>query len=132
MSSARVYLRGAGAADLLTVRATRVLARAEIVFHDALINKDILDYCASECILVPVGTRGGYHVPQRQATIHRLLEAAAHYTTIVRLKGGDPGIFGRSGEELEFLTAHGIPSKSSLASVLALGALLAGFACDAS
>jgi uroporphyrin-III C-methyltransferase len=112
MSSARVYLVGAGpgAADLLTVRATRVLAQAEIVFHDALINKDILNYCAAECILVPVGTRGGYHVPQRQETIHRLLaEAAAHYTTIVRLKGGDPGIFGRGGEELEFLTTHGIP-----------------------
>ena len=112
MSSATVYLVGAGpgAADLLTVRATKILARADIVFHDALINKEILDYCSPECIFVPVGTRGGLQMPQRQEMIHRLLaDAAEHYTTIVRLKGGDPCIFGRGGEELEFLTAQGIP-----------------------
>jgi uroporphyrinogen III methyltransferase/synthase len=86
-----------------------VLAGAEIVFHDALINKEILDYCPPECVCVPVGTRGGFRVPQRQETIHRMLaDAAAHYSTIVRLKGGDPCIFGRGGEELEFLTAQGI------------------------
>lgn len=112
MSSVKVYLVGAGpgAVDLLTVRATRVLARAEVVFHDALINKGILDYCPPECVFIPVGTRGGFRVPQRQETIHRLLaDAAAHYRTIVRLKGGDPCIFGRGGEELEFLTMQGIP-----------------------
>jgi uroporphyrin-III C-methyltransferase len=92
------------------VRATKILARADIVFHDALINKEILDYCPPECMFVPVGTRGGFQVPQRQETIHRLLaDAAEHYTTIVRLKGGDPCIFGRGGEEIEFLTAQGIP-----------------------
>jgi uroporphyrin-III C-methyltransferase len=86
-----------------------VLARAEIVFHDALINKEVLHYCPPECVFVPVGTRRGLHVPQRQDTIHRLLlDATANYTTIVRLKGGDPGVFGRGGEEVEFLTAHGI------------------------
>jgi uroporphyrin-III C-methyltransferase len=112
MSSGKVYLVGAGpgAADLLTVRATQILARADIVFHDALINKDVLDYCAPECVFVPVGTRGGFHVPHRQETIHRRLAAAAQqYTTIVRLKGGDPCVFGRGGEDVEFLTARGIP-----------------------
>jgi uroporphyrinogen III methyltransferase/synthase len=112
MSSGKVYLVGAGpgAAELLTVRATRVLARAEIVFHDALINKEILDYCPPECVFVPVGTRGGHRVPQRQENIHRMLaDAAQHYTTIVRLKGGDPCIFGRGGEEIEFLSTQGIP-----------------------
>ena len=112
MSSGKVYLVGAGpgAAELLTVRATRVLASAEIVFHDALINKEILDYCPPECVFVPVGTRGGQRVPQRQETIHRMLaDAAQHYTTIVRLKGGDPCIFGRGGEEIEFLSTQGIP-----------------------
>lgn len=112
MSSGKVYLVGAGpgAVDLLTVRATRVLASAEIVFHDALINKEILAYCPPECVRLPVGTRGGYQVPQRQDTIHRLLaDAAARYQTIVRLKGGDPCVFGRGGEELEFLIAQGIP-----------------------
>ena len=112
MSRAKVHLVGAGpgAADLLTVRAVNVLAQAEIVFHDALINKDILDYCSPECVIVPVGTRGGWRVANRQERIHQLLaDAVIHYTTIVRLKGGDPCVFGRAGEEMEFLTAQGIP-----------------------
>jgi uroporphyrin-III C-methyltransferase len=112
MPSGKVYLVGAGpgAADLLTMRAVNILARADIVFHDALINKDILHHCPQECIFVPVGTRGGYRVEGRQARIHRMLsDAAAHYTTIVRLKGGDPCVFGRGGEEMEYLTQQGIP-----------------------
>lgn len=107
----KVYLVGAGpgAADLLTVRATHILNRAEIVFHDALIHPDILTYCPPTCVIVPVGTRGGFRVPDRQQRIHdRLSEAVAQYTTVVRLKGGDPCVFGRGGEELEFLTAQGI------------------------
>ena len=107
----KVYLVGAGpgAADLLTVRAVRILERAEIVFHDALIHPDVLSYCPPTCVIVPVGTRGGFRVPNRQANIHqRLAEAAAQYDTIVRLKGGDPCVFGRGGEELEFLTEQGI------------------------
>ena len=112
MVSGKVYLVGAGpgAADLLTVRAANVLAQADIVFHDALINLDTLAHCGASCVRVPVGTRGGFRVPNRQQRIHELLaEAAGRYATIVRLKGGDPGVFGRGGEELEFLTARGIP-----------------------
>ena len=100
MVRGKVYLVGAGpgAADLLTVRAVDVLARAEIVFHDALINEETLSYCAAGCVRVPVGTRGGFRVPNRQARIHDLLaEAAGRYGTIVRLKGGDPCVFGRGG-----------------------------------
>lgn len=107
-----IYLVGAGpgAADLLTVRAVNILSRAEIVLHDALINREILDYCPPDCRIVPVGTRGGFRVPNRQNRIHQQLEdAAAQYTTIVRLKGGDPCIFGRGGEEMEFLTTQDIP-----------------------
>lgn len=111
MTSAKVYLVGAGpgATDLLTVRATNVLARAEIVFYDALVNPEVLNYCPSTCVRVAVGTRGGQKTPHRQAKIlHQLAEAAAQYTTIVRLKGGDPGVFGRVGEELAFLTDQAI------------------------
>lgn len=107
----KVYLVGAGpgAADLLTVRAVHLLNRAEIVFHDALINTEVLAHCPPACVIVPVGTRGGFRVPNRQAHIHeRLAEAVTQYTTVVRLKGGDPCVFGRGGEELEFLTEHGI------------------------
>ncbi|ETX01941.1 MAG: hypothetical protein ETSY1_05405 [Candidatus Entotheonella factor] len=107
----KVYLVGAGpgAADLLTVRAAHILKRAEIVFHDALIHPDVLTHCSPSCVIVPVGTRGGFRVPNRQVHIHeRLAEAVTQYTTVVRLKGGDPCVFGRGGEELEFLTEQGI------------------------
>ncbi len=111
MSSATVYLVGAGpgAVDLLTVRAANILAQAEIVFHDALVNHDLLAYCSPTCEIVAVGTRGGQKAAQRQENILRqLAEASQQYKTIVRLKGGDPGIFGRAGEELAFLTSQGI------------------------
>ena len=112
MGTGKVYLVGAGpgAPDLLTVRAVKVLSRAEIVFHDALINKEVLTYCSLECTLVPVGTRCGLSTPRRQDNIHRLLaEAVQQYGTVVRLKGGDPCVFGRGGEDIEFLTAQQIP-----------------------
>ena len=111
MSNGKVYLVGAGpgAPDLLTVRAVNILGRASIVFHDALINKDVLTYCASECVYVPVGTRCGLSTPRRQDTIHRMLaEAVERYPVVVRLKGGDPCVFGRGGEDVEFLATHGI------------------------
>ena len=91
------------------MRAVKVLGRADIVFHDALIDKDVLAYCPSECVCVPVGTRCGLANSRRQDTIHhRLAEAVESYTTVVRLKGGDPCVFGRGGEDVEFLTTHGI------------------------
>lgn len=111
MGNGKVYLVGAGpgAPDLLTVRAVNVLGRANIVYHDALINKDVLAYCPPDCVCVPVGTRYGLSNPRRQDTIHRMLaEAAERYAVVVRLKGGDPCLFGRGGEDIEFLTTHGI------------------------
>jgi len=111
MGTGKVYLVGAGpgAPDLLTVRAVKALSQAEIVFHDALINKEVLTYCPLECTLMPVGTRCGLSTPRRQDNIHRLLaEAVQQYGTVVRLKGGDPCVFGRGGEDSEFLTAQGV------------------------
>jgi len=108
----KVYLTGAGpgAADLLTVRAARVLARAEAVFHDALVSDEVLHLCTAASEIVPVGKRCGVPEQARQETIHRLLdEASLRYSTVVRLKGGDPCVFGRGGEELEFLARRGIP-----------------------
>jgi uroporphyrin-III C-methyltransferase len=107
-----VYLTGAGpgAADLLTVRAARILARADIVFHDALVTDDVLHLCPVGCEIVPVGKRCGLPAEGRQEMIHRLLAEASHrYSVVVRLKGGDPGVFGRGGEELAFLVERGIP-----------------------
>jgi len=112
MGTGKVYLVGAGpgAPDLLTVRAVKVLAQADIVFYDALINKEILTYCTPECSRVAVGTRCGLTTPRRQDNIYCLLaEAVQQHRTVVRLKGGDPCIFGRGGEDIEFLATQRIP-----------------------
>src|SRR5262249_5039219 len=101
---------GPGAADLLTVRAARVLARAEVVFHDALVSAEVLALCPPGCRIVPVGKRCGLPAPGRQEAIHQMLdEASAQHPVVSRLKGGAPCVFGRGGEELAFLVERGIP-----------------------
>ena len=99
-----MYLVGAGpgAADLLTLRAARVLAEAEIVFHDALINPETLRI-AARAILVPVGKRSGRYSTAQRFINKQLADAARRYPVVVRLKGGDPLLFGRAHEEIAFL-----------------------------
>jgi len=105
----KVYLVGAGpgAPDLVTLRAARILGRADVVFHDALVHPDVLAL-ASRARIVPVGKRCS-QISTDQRFINRcLVEAAARYDTVVRLKGGDPMVFGRAQEELDALVEHGI------------------------
>jgi uroporphyrin-III C-methyltransferase len=105
----KVYLVGAGpgAPDLLTLRAARILERADVVFHDALVHPEVLAL-ASRARIVPVGKRCS-QISTDQRFINRcLVEAAARYETVVRLKGGDPMVFGRAREELDALAGHGI------------------------
>lgn len=105
-----VWLVGAGPGDpdLLTRKAERLLGLAEIVFHDALVGPEILDLVPRCTTLVSVGKRSGRH-SKDQRTIDRLLVAAAQAgQRVVRLKGGDPSVFGRSNEELSALSAAGI------------------------
>src|SRR6187397_2341594 len=102
----KVYLVGAGpgAPDLLTLRAARLLEAADIVLHDALVHRDTLAL-AGNARLVDVGKRYG-KVSTEQRFINRaLVEAARAHAVVVRLKGGDPMIFGRAQEELEALEA---------------------------
>lgn len=105
-----VVLVGAGPGDpgLLTLRALRALNEADVILHDALISDEILDLARRDATRISVGKRGGgTHTPQ--SSIHALLlEHANAGRRVVRLKGGDPFVFGRGGEELEFLRAHGI------------------------
>jgi uroporphyrin-III C-methyltransferase len=104
-----VWLVGAGPGDpeLLTRKAERLLARAEIVFHDALVGPGVLAL-APQAELVPVGKRSGKH-SKDQGTIDRLLVAAAQAgRRVVRLKGGDPSIFGRSMQEISACREAGI------------------------
>ena len=105
----KVYLVGSGpgAADLLTLRAARLLEAADIVFHDALVHPDTLAI-AVRARLVDVGKRYG-KVSTEQRFINRsLVEAARTHAVVVRLKGGDPMLFGRAQEELDALDAAGI------------------------
>jgi uroporphyrin-III C-methyltransferase len=108
----KVFITGAGpgAVDLLTLRAAHLLERADIVFHDSLISPQVLALCPASCVMVSVGKRCGLPDEDRQTRIHQLLDdATLQYSVVVRLKGGDPGVFGRSGEELEYLVSHKIP-----------------------
>ncbi len=105
----KVFLVGAGpgAPDLITVRAARLLARADIVFHDALVHPDTVAL-AVNAETVAVGKRCGRHSTAQRFINKRLIDAAAKFNTVVRLKGGDPFVFGRGGEEALTLARAGI------------------------
>ena len=101
-----VYLVGAGpgAPDLLTLRAARLLERADIVFHDALVPQEIL-LLACNARKIEVGKRCGRHSTAQAFINKRLVDAAHRYSVVVRLKGGDPMLFGRAHEEIAHLKA---------------------------
>jgi uroporphyrin-III C-methyltransferase len=119
----KVYLVGAGpgAPDLLTLRAARLLAGADIVFHDALVHPDTLAL-ATRALHVPVGKRCGRHSTAQRFIDKRLVDAAARHDVVVRLKGGDPMLFGRAQEEIDALTAAGVPFEVVPGVTAALGA----------
>jgi uroporphyrin-III C-methyltransferase len=104
-----VYLVGAGpgAADLLTLRAARLLGEADIVFHDALVHEEVLQL-AAKAERIAVGKRCGRHSVAQRFINKRLADAAQRRRVVVRLKGGDPMLFGRAHEEIEFLESRGI------------------------
>jgi len=105
-----VWLVGGGPGDpeLLTLKAMRVLSQADIVLYDSLISDEILDMLPQKCTRIHVGKRCGAHKMSQVDIQTLLLTSAKKYQRVVRLKGGDPFIFGRGGEELEFLQAHGV------------------------
>lgn len=105
----RVYLVGAGpgAPDLLTLRAARLLAEADIVFYDALVHPETVAL-AVKAKKVAVGKRAGQISTDQRFINRQLVEAGRHYQHVVRLKGGDPMIFGRAQEEIDSLKDAGI------------------------
>jgi uroporphyrin-III C-methyltransferase / precorrin-2 dehydrogenase / sirohydrochlorin ferrochelatase len=105
-----VSLVGAGPGDpgLLTLNAAKALAEAEVILHDRLVSAEVLTLAGAQALLIEVGKQAGA-ASTSQDRIHALmLEHAMAGKRVVRLKGGDPFIFGRGGEELEFLRAHAI------------------------
>jgi uroporphyrin-III C-methyltransferase len=104
-----VYLVGAGpgAPDLLTLRAARLLAQADIVFHDALVHPDTVAL-AVRAQKIAVGKRCGRHSTAQRFINKRLVDAAQTHAIVVRLKGGDPMLFGRAQEEIDALEAAGV------------------------
>lgn len=106
----KVYLVGAGpgSVDLLTVRALKVLQDADVILYDALVGEDIRKLFPPGAELIDVGKRADNHtVPQNEMN-RMLVGLARKYRTVVRVKGGDPYVFGRGGEEAEALAREGI------------------------
>lgn len=121
-----VYLVGAGpgAVDLLTLRAARLLAEADVVLHDALVSADVLAL-ASRAKLINVGKRAGRPSVDQRLINRLLVRAGQRASVVVRLKGGDPHLFGRATEEIEACRAAGIP-------VVTVPGVSAGFAAASS
>ena len=109
MTDGKVFLVGAGpgAPDLLTLRAVRVLERADVVFYDALVHPETIAIAAA-AERIAVGKRCGKHSTAQRFINKRLVDAARKARVVVRLKGGDPMLFGRAQEEIAALEAAGV------------------------
>jgi uroporphyrin-III C-methyltransferase len=123
----KVYLVGAGPGDpeLLTVKAARLLARAGIVFHDSLVSREVLRLIARDAEVIDVGKRCGHKLLTQEEINSLLVSAAANHDVVIRLKGGDPLIFGRAGEEIEALRNAGVEFEIVPGITAALGAAAA-------
>jgi uroporphyrin-III C-methyltransferase len=106
----KLYLVGAGPGDpeLITLKGVKILQKAKVVLYDALVHTDILDFCTADCRTIFVGKRG-HQASCDQSFINLLIvEMAQRYGEVVRIKGGDPFVFGRGGEEVIYAQQHGI------------------------
>lgn len=108
-----VYLVGAGPGDpeLITLKAIRVLERADVVVYDRLAGEEILEYAPDDARLIYVGKKPGEHHKTQEEINRILVEEGSRHETVVRLKGGDPFVFGRGGEEILALSEAGIETR---------------------
>nr|WP_310525422.1 uroporphyrinogen-III C-methyltransferase [Polymorphobacter sp.] len=125
----RVILVGAGpgAADLLTVRAARALAIADVIVHDGLVGSDVMALAPASARLISVAKRRDRHTMQQDAIGDLLVAEASAGNIVVRLKGGDPFIFGRGGEEVSACLAGGVPVEVIPGVSAALGGAAAAY-----
>ena len=110
MSEGKVYIVGAGPGSmgLLTLRAADLLSQCDVLVYDYLVNPDFRRLCRRGCEMVDVGKAPGRHSISQEQILEILLDKAKEGLQVVRLKGGDPFIFGRGGEEKATLVAEGI------------------------
>ena len=123
----QVFLIGAGPGDpeLLTLKAVRMLARADAVVHDRLVSAEILALAPEGARMIPVGKAAGFHSVPQERINEILIELAEEGLTVARLKGGDPFLFGRGGEEALALAAAGVPVEIAPGVTAAQGAAAA-------
>jgi len=109
--SGKVYLVGAGPGDpgLITVKGTECIRKADVIVYDYLVNERLLGLRRADAEVVYVGKRGGRHTIEQEEISRLLVEKASENKVVCRLKGGDPFVFGRGGEEALELAARGIP-----------------------
>lgn len=125
----KVWLVGAGPGDpeLLTVKAARLLSMADVVLHDGLVSSAILDLVPAHALRIDVAKRCGPKTLSQEDIHVLMIEYARRDQTVIRLKGGDPSVFGRSGEETEAMVAAGVPFEivpgitTALAAAAAIG-----------
>lgn len=123
----RLTLVGAGPGDpdLITIKGIKALKAADVVLYDALANEELLDFCLPGTKKVFVGKRAGLHHYQQHVINQMIVDLAIKHGHVVRLKGGDPYVFGRGHEELQYAEKHGllvdlVPGVTSAISVPAL------------
>ena len=107
----KITLVGAGPGDpeLLTIKGANAIKAADVILYDALVNESILDYASPDAIKVYVGKRSGEHSYGQDAINQLMVDYSLNYGHVVRLKGGDPFVFGRGYEELDFAAGYSIP-----------------------
>lgn len=106
----RVYLTGAGPGEieLLTIKALRVIEEADVIIYDRLANPEILKRAKKNCIFIYVGKEDGRHIMPQDNINETIYKSSLKYENVVRLKGGDPFVFGRGGEEALYLFARNV------------------------
>jgi len=101
---------GPGDPDLLTIKGAKALAEANVVLYDALANEELLSYAPKKALKIFVGKRKGCHAYTQDQINQLIVDNALTYGHVVRLKGGDPFIFGRGSEEIDYVESFGIPT----------------------
>lgn len=125
-NSPKIILVGAGPGDpeLITMKGVKALKEANVVLYDALINRELLKYAPKEAQRIFVGKRKGFHSHSQDEINELMVKYAFQYGLVVRLKGGDPFIFGRGGEEIDYIESFGIETEiiSGISSSMAVPA----------